>query len=177
MKRLWTGLFVGLLVLVGGIRPLLAHGGGEIKIGREPVGPYKLTVWMNPPQAQPGETIHITVGALAEDDSPLLDVVMVVEMTNVANGAVVINKPATTEQSTNKLFYETDFPAPDEGKYEISVAMTRGDVSGQVAFQTEVKTTRNINWLVIGLVGIAAILAATMFLASRSVNTETDIPA
>jgi hypothetical protein len=176
MKRWLIGLLVGLLVLVGGIRPLLAHGGGEIKIGREPVGPYKLTVWMNPPQAQQGETIHITVGALAEDDSPLLDAAMVVKMTNAANGDVVIDVPATTEQSTNKLFYETDFPAPDKGLYEISVAMSRGDVSGQVAFQTEVQTKRNVNWLVIGLVGIGAVLAGALFLASRSVNIEPDIP-
>jgi hypothetical protein len=176
LARWLVGLFVGLLVLVGGIRPLLAHGGGEIKIGREPVGPYKLTVWMNPPQAQPGETIHITVGALAEDDSPLLDAELLVEMTDVASGDIFITKPATTEQSTNKLFYETDFAAPNAGLYEISVTMTRETVSGQVAFQTEVKETRSVNWLVIGLVGVGVILAGTLFLASRSVNIEPDIP-
>lgn len=176
MKQLLVGLLVGWLVLLAGIRPLLAHGGGEIKIGREPVGPYKLTVWMNPPQAQPGETIHITVGALAEDDSPLLDAEIMVRVTAVNSGNIIINKPATTEQSTNKLFYETDFPAPDEGLYEISVAMTRGDVAGQVAFLTEIETRRTINWLVIGLVGIGVILAATLFLASRKVDIEPDIP-
>lgn len=168
---------VGLLALIGlavGIRPLLAHGGGEIKIGRGPVGPYKLTVWMNPPQARPGETIHITVGALAEDDSPLLDAMMVVQMKNAASGNVVITESATTEQSTNKLFYEADFPAPDEGLYEISVSMTRGDVSGQVAFQTEVQARRSINWLVIGLVGIGIILAGSLFLAGRTGNIEPD---
>jgi hypothetical protein len=175
MKPLRVGLLVCGLVLVVGIRPLQAHGGGEIKIGREPVGPYKLTVWMNPPQAQPGETIHITVGALAEDDSPLLDAAMVVQMTNAA-GDIVITEPATTEQSTNKLFYETDFPAPDEGVYEISVSITRGDGSGHVAFQTEVKAGRNVNWLVIGLVGVGVVLAGALFLASRSVNIEPDIP-
>ncbi|MCB9423322.1 MAG: hypothetical protein H6667_26240 [Ardenticatenaceae bacterium] len=173
MKRL-AGLLVGLVMLVGGIRPLHAHGGGEIKIGREPVGPYKLTVWMNPPQAQPGETIHITVGALAEDDSPLLDAEMLVTMTDVS-GAIVITKPATNQQATNKLFYETDFPAPDEGLYEISVSMTRGDVSGQVAFQTEIQTTRGVNWLVVGFVGIGVVLAGALFLASRNVKIEPDI--
>lgn len=176
MKRWMVGWMVGLLVLAGGIRPLHAHGGGEIKIGREPVGPYKLTVWMNPPQAQPGETIHITVGALAEDDAPLLDAALVVEMKEVASGDIFITTPATTEQSTNKLFYETDFPAPAEGLYEISVAMTRGDVSGQVAFQTEIQTTRSMNWLVVGLIGIGVVLAGALFLASRSVNIEPDIP-
>ncbi len=175
MKRV-VGLLVGLVMLVVAVRPLLAHGGGEIKIGREPVGPYKLTVWMNPPQAQPGETIHITIGALAEDDSPLLDATIMVQMTDMANGNIVINEPATTEQATNKLFYETDFPAPDEGLYEISVAMTRGDVSGQVAFQTEVQTKQNVSWLIIGLVGIGVVLAGALFLASRNVNIEPDIP-
>ena len=175
MKRL-VGLLVGLLLLAGGIRPLQAHGGGEIKIGREPVGPYKLTVWMNPPQAQPGQTIHITVGALAEDDAPLLDAAMLVEMIDLASGDIVITEPATTEQSTNKLFYETDFPAPDDGRYEVRVSMTRGDVSGQVAFQTEVETTRTVNWLVIGLVGVGVVLAAALFLGSRNVNIEPDMP-
>lgn len=175
MKRWWIGLLV-LIGLVGVARPLLAHGGGEVKIGREPVGPYKLTVWMNPPQARPGQTIHVTVGALAEDDSPLLDATMMVQMTNVDSGDVMVTKPATTEQSTNKLFYETDFPAPDEGLYEISVAMTRGDVSGQVAFQTEVEAGRSVNWLVIGLVGIGVVLAGALFLANRNVNIEADIP-
>jgi hypothetical protein len=175
VKRLLVGWLV-LVGLVGIVRPLPAHGGGEIKIGREPVGPYKLTIWMNPPQARPGETIHITVGALAEDDSPLLDAVIIVQMTDAASGVVVITKPATTEQSINKLFYETDFPAPDQGLYEISVAMTRGDVSGQAAFQTEIKATRNVNWLVVGLVGMGVVLAVVLFLAGRSVNIKPDTP-
>jgi hypothetical protein len=175
MKRWLVGL-AALVSLVAGIRPLLAHGGGEIKIGREPVGPYKLTVWMNPPQAQAGETIHITVGALAEDDSPLLDAAMVVRVTAVASNTIVITELATTEQSTNKLFYEADFPAPDEGLYEISVAMTRGEVSGQVAFQTEVKTAHSVNWLVVGLVGIGVVLAVVLFLAGRRANIASDTP-
>jgi hypothetical protein len=173
-------LLVGLVFLIGlgmATRPLHAHGGGEVKIGREPVGPYKLTVWMNPPQAQPEETIHITVGALAEDDSPLLDAAIDVRLTAVATGETILTQAATTEQSTNKLFYETDFPAPEEeGLYEISVLMTRGDVAGQVAFQTEVKTVREINWLSIGLVGMGVILAGALFLASRRVSIEDDLP-
>ena len=171
MKRLIVVLALGFLVL-GSVRLAFAHGGGEIKIGKEPVGPYKMTVWLNPPTPQAGETMHITVGVLAEDDAPLLDAAVFMEMIDQANGEIVMSGPATTERSTNKLFYEIDFPAPKIGTYEISLQLTRGDVAGQVAFQTEVETANNTNWLVIGLVGVGLVLAAFLYFSSRNVDLQ-----
>ncbi len=162
----------GLLFLLLGIRPLHAHGGGEIKIAKEPVGPYKLTVWLNPPQPQAGKTMHITVAVLAEDDSPILDAAVFLEMVNHDTGQAIIAKPATTEQSTNKLFYETDFPAPETGAYDINIQLTKADINGQVTFSTEVQPAKNTNWLVVGFVSIGVVLAIALFLGGRSVNLD-----
>ncbi len=170
MKRFLVGLLVG-LGLVWGARPLHAHGGGEIKIAKEPIGPYKMTVWMNPPQPQAGKTMHITVGVLGEDDAPVLDAAVMMEMTDLATGQTILSRPASTERSTNKLYYETDFAAPDSGSYEISLHLTTlDDVSGQAAFQTEVEPAKNNNWLAVGLVGIGVVLVGFLFYANRSVR-------
>lgn len=171
MKRLLVSCLLGGMLLIGA-RPLRAHGGGEIKVAKEPIGPYKLTVWLNPPQPQAGKTMHITVGVLAEDDSPVLAAAVTLEMVD-SSGDAIITRPATTAQSTNKLFYETDFPAPDAGNYEITVQLNRGEVTGQVTFPTQVQPTNNTNWLLIGLVGIGIILAAFLFLSGRSEGRQT----
>ncbi len=176
MKRFLVVILMG-WGLIWNVRPLHAHGGGEIKIAKEPIGPYKMTVWLNPAQPQTGKTMHITIGVLGEDDAPVLDAAVAMEMTDLATGQVIIARPATTERSTNKLYYETDFPAPDIGTYEISLQLTKDDAAGQVAFQTEVKSAKNTNWLVIGLVGIGVVLAIFLFFSSRNVDLQLSDPA
>ncbi|MCP4428556.1 MAG: hypothetical protein GY803_29065 [Chloroflexi bacterium] len=175
LLRAWIPAFAGMTLLVIfliGVRPSHAHGGGEIKIAKEPIGPYKITVWLNPPQPQAGKTMHITVGVLGKNEAPVLDAAVMVEMIHQATGQIALTLPATTERSTNKLYYEADFPAPEIGSYEISLQLAKDDTIDQIAFATEVEPAKNTNWLGIGLVGIGVILVVFLFFSSRNVDLQ-----
>ena len=147
MRRVFP-LFI-ILLLWGGQTAVFAHGGGEIKIGRAPVGEYKLTVWLNPPQPRAGETVHITVGVLGQNDEAVLDAAVSVQAID-ADGNIVIDTAATTEQSVNKLFYETDFVLETAVSHQIITTLHKESTSGDVAFTidiAEAKPRRNYLWI------------------------------
>ena len=156
MRRIFS-LFI-LLLLVVGQTAVFAHGGGEIKIGRAPVGDYKLTVWLNPPQPQAGETIHITVGVLGENDEAVLDAAVSVQAID-ANGNIVIDIAATTEQSVNKLFYETDFVLETAVSHQIITTLHTDNTIGDVAFTITIAEAKpRLNYLWIGLAALLLIV-------------------
>ncbi len=103
-------LLLASIIGFGELRPLRAHGGGELVVGLEPAGPYAVSVWVNPPQPNVAEPVHFTVGvADLADGSPVLDAVVLITMQPVG-AETAVSASATTAQSTNKLFYETDLP-------------------------------------------------------------------
>ena len=162
--RYWWVVLAGLLL--GGATAVNAHGGGEIMIGREPVANHLVTVWMNPPQAKTNETIHITVGvADGETATAVLDANVTITVFDTTTGEQILTTPATTEQSVNKLFYETDFVIDQIGQHEIQVTLTKAGSSGQTSFVTDIEAGQRINWLWVGLIGIALIAVFTLWRA------------
>jgi hypothetical protein len=154
MRRIFP-LFIILLL---GTTAVFAHGGGEIKIGRAPVGEYKLTVWLNPPQPQVGETIHITVGVLGQNDEAVLDAAVGVQVIDV-DGNIVIDTAATTEQSVNKLFYETDFVLKTAVSHQIITTLHKDSTIGDVAFTIDIVESKlRLNYLWIGLAALLLIV-------------------
>lgn len=164
LMRRQLSLLILLLGLFCAVPLAWAHGGGEIQLVNAPVGPYKMTVWLNPPQPQAGKAIHITVGLAAPpDDAPMLDATMQVQVKAVAAQQIVVTTPATTEQSINKLFYETDFTVADAGAYEVTVFVDAPGGSGSGTFTMPVSQARATNWLVIGLVALAAVVLLSIY--------------
>ncbi len=158
MKRIACLLFL-LAILTIGPGPAAAHGGGDLIARSVEVGPYLASIWVNPPDPRARETIHFTVGlAAADDNSPVLDADILVKMRFPENGEAVATAPATTEQSINKLFYETDIEVPTEGAYDVQFQIIGNDGSGTVDLLLEVKPSSGVNWLVLGLVGLVLVL-------------------
>lgn len=163
-RQKWhRGLFL-LLVTLWRVLPtaLLAHGGGDIQVNNEPVGPALVSVWMNPPAALTNQPIHITVGlADPTTQAPVLDATVEVTVTAVEATAPVLTAAATTAQSTNKLFYETDFVLPDSGTYTAVVVVSNGQGSGEVAFDLVVRPSSNrwYGWLAVGALAAVALWA------------------
>lgn len=158
MKIIMGLISLGSLLLLSTL-PLYAHGGGELIAGPVPVGAYAVYIWLNPPDPRATEAIHFTVGVAAPDDrQPILDAQIVVEMRAKNDGSLIVSAPVTTEQSVNKLFYETDIEVATPGLYEAVFFVSGTDGEGSITVDVEVGPPSKINWLMIGLSGLGVIV-------------------
>jgi len=136
-----------------------AHGGGDLIARSVQAGPYTASVWVNPPDPRALEPIHFTVGlASPADGGPVLDANIQVTMRDQSGGETAVRAPATTEQSVNKLFYETDLEVPAAGDYEVEFHIRGAEGEGTVSLVVEVQAPSRVNWLVIGLAGLGLVV-------------------
>jgi hypothetical protein len=139
--------------------PVKAHGGGELVAGPIQAGPYIVSVWVNPPQPRTQELTHFTVGlAEPQNRAAVLDAQVIVTMKLLDSDLESVSSPATTEQSINKLFYETDLELSDPGRYLTSIDVRGPEGQGQVSLELEVKPPSPFNWFLIGLGGIVIVM-------------------
>jgi hypothetical protein len=162
-------LFFMLLVNFTGVGFAAAHGGGDLIAGPVPAGPYLVSVWVNPPDPRALEPIHFTVGlASPGDGKPVLDADIQVEMRAQNGEGLAVVAPATTEQSVNKLFYETDMEVAEPGNYETKFLVHGPDGEGTLSLDVEVKPPSKVNWLAIGLAGLGLVVVFGWWLSRRS---------
>lgn len=175
MKRL-VSLFFLLAILFAGTSLAAAHGGGDLIARSVQVGPYTASIWVNPPDPRAKETIHFTIGLASPDDSsPVLDADIQVAMRFLESGEIAATAPATTEQSVNRLFYETDIEVPTEGEYEVEFQISGTDGEGNIVLVVEVKPSSNVNWGVIGLAGLGLVLVLGWWRSRRMHSEEGDV--
>ena len=153
---------------------IAAHGGGDLIARSVQAGPYIASVWVNPPDPRALEPIHFTVGlASPADGSPVLDADIQVTMLDQSSGETAVRAPATTEQSVNKLFYETDLEVPAAGDYEVEFYIRGAEGEGTVSVLVEVQAPSKVNWLVIGLAGLGLVVVIGWW---RSRQTGPEAP-
>lgn len=146
------------LLLIHSVRAA-AHGGGQLIAGPTQAGPYLLSVWVNPPQPRIGEPLHFTVGvADPHDRAPVLDAQILIIMQGKGLALPPVSAEATTEQSINRLFYETDLNLEQSGPYQATVAVTGPEGEGEISFELEVDVPSGVNWFLLGLVGMVLVL-------------------
>jgi hypothetical protein len=156
---LFTLLILNLILSPALTYPVLAHGGGDLVAGPEQAGPYILSVWVNPPQPRTEQPLHFTVGVAEPDNrAAVLDAEVMITMRPVDGDLNPITSPATTEQSINKLFYETDLNLVQPGLYLTTIAVTGSDGEGELSLELNVKPPSPFNWFLIGLGGILLVL-------------------
>ena len=172
--RKQSGIFLAFLALLSLVpASLLAHGGGQLVAGPDPVGPYEVSVWVNPPQPRAGEPIHFTVGvATPGDRAPVLDARILVTMQDVGQAFPAVSAQATTEQSVNRLFYETDLEVAQPGTYRAHFDVAGPEGAGALAFELAVEHASPVNWFLVGLGGLALVLVLGWWLSRRSGRTE-----
>jgi hypothetical protein len=171
-KRWAAALTVLFLILGPGLARTIsvkAHGGGDLVAGPIQAGPYIVSIWVNPPQPRTQEPTHFTVGvAEPQNQAAVLDAQVMVTMQLLNSDLHPISSPATTEQSINKLFYETDLELSDPGRYLTSIEVTGPEGEGQVSLELEVKPPSPFNWFLIGLGGIVLVLVLGWLRTRRS---------
>ena len=159
-SRFYSWRWTILLALLGCLLPLasvLAHGGGELKVGNVPIGSYLVSVWVNPPTVQAGQVIHVTVGIADErTGEPVLDARVDVLITDEA-GETVATAVATTEQSINRLFYEADLATLPTGEYSMQVVTTGSAGNGDLSFGLEVVPRAFWTWIAAAAVGLVVL--------------------
>lgn len=168
IKRLAITLPVLLLLVTQGLS-VRAHGGGQLVAGPVQTGPYTLSVWVNPPQPRAGEPLHFTVGVAApENGAPVLDTEILVTMQAIAQDSAPVSALATTDQSINKLFYETDLEVTQPGRYLATVGVVGPKGEGELSLELDVKSPSPINWFLFGLAGLLLVLALAWWRTRRS---------
>lgn len=156
MRRL---LLFSLALCLLPVWPLSAHGGGEIQLADVPVGPYKLIVWLNPPAPRADQTVHVTVGlSIPPHDAPVLDATVLVQVSLRDSQEIVLRGAATTANSINKLFYETDFTLDKAGEYRVFLLVDGPLGGGTADFPLTLAPPSPINWTYVGLVGLLVIM-------------------
>lgn len=164
-------IFLIILLIVSGgwwahhVPAVSAHGGGTMQVASAAAGPYRVTVWTAPSVARAGDPIHVTVAvASAVNDAPVLDAEVRVRLSPLERGGPALTRVATTGQSANKLYYETDFTVADGGLYEVGISVRGPQGEGVVSFEAELEPARNTNWfLIAGLAGLGVIVAVGLF--------------
>ena len=137
---------------------VFAHGGGILVVGNQPVGEYAVSVWVNPPVPRANETLHMTVGIAGTEQEPVLDAAVQIDIFEAGTDLLSASAPATTEQSVNRLFYETDFPQIKPGFYDVVVRVDGVQASGDVTFAMEMKHASITSWVTAVLVAIGVII-------------------
>ena len=149
---------------------VLAHGGGAPQLVAVPVGPYRLYVWSKPDPIRVGD-VHFTIGVFesareGEPDEPVLDATVELSTALVGAPAESLSGSASRERSTNKLYYEVDFPVPAAGTWRAELEAAGPAGSGIAGFDFQVLPP-SVNWTLIGGGGAVLLAAGWWFWNSR----------
>ena len=168
-ENVWkkAGIFIFVFSFLFFIPSVWAHGGGILVVGNEPVGKYAVSVWVNPPVPRSNEILHMTVGIAGADQAPVLDAAVQIDIFEVGTDLLVTSAPATTEQSVNRLFYETDFPQIEPGLYDVVVRVDGIEASGDLTFEMEMKHASITSWVTAGLIAIGVVVAGFVVFSWR----------
>lgn len=167
------GLILLLSLMGARAQAVAAHGGGELIARSIEAGPYVASIWVNPPQPRAAEAIHFTVGlADPQDEGPILDADIEILMWYEEEGTPAASAVATTDQSINKLFYETDMEVPREGAYAVVFQISGPRGEGIVELPVEVKPASSINWLAVGFAGLGLVLVWGYWRSRRAPSKE-----
>ncbi len=168
MKR--VALAISLFLLAQGLI-VKAHGGGQLIAGPIETGPYILSIWVNPPQPRAEESLHFTVGVAApSDESPVLDAQIMIMLQPLVGDAQPVSAQATTDQSINKLFYETDILVSEPGRYLATFDVIGPDGEGQLTLALDVQSPSPLNWFLVGLAGLLLVLVLGWWRARATRN-------
>ncbi len=140
LSRHLAGLLLFLLLAWSQLDVAGAHGGGDPRLQAEPVGPYRLFVWVQPSPPQAGE-YHVTVAlteALPDDPTglngpPVFDADIQVRLVHQESGQT-LEAVATHEGADNPVFYEARIQVPRPGTWTIHIQVEGPMGTGEASY-------------------------------------------
>ena len=107
-------------VLLLAITPPLFANGGTVRLSREPVGPYLVSVMSSPTPLRTGE---VDISVLVQDsaEEAVAGVPVAVEAVPLDGVSAPIRHPATRQQATNKFFLAAKFDVETPGEWEFRI--------------------------------------------------------
>jgi hypothetical protein len=126
------GVAATTLLLLVAAAPLLANG-GTVRISREVVGAYRVSIFTSPTPLRTGE---VDVSVLVQDtiQEAVVDVAVAVHAVPVGLDATPVRHQATRRQATNRLFKAAKFAIDVPGEWELRVQVG-GEEGGEVRFR------------------------------------------
>jgi hypothetical protein len=166
-------------VLLVGASSASSHGLGRQVIEQEVVGPYTVSVWVEPEAVQPGDEVHITISL--QNDTATVFVTTATVAINAHHADETVEPLTTTAKiggSANPLFYEGLVAVDDAGEWTIQIVITGPEGAAEVEFPLDVgvdsggggdSEVSNYSELgqVLGLIGIGIVTLAVIFQALR----------
>ncbi len=154
-----TSLMMWLVILLFEVtlQSVTAHGSGILKIADELAGPYLLSVWISPTDLKAGDPVHVTISVqttIENSTIPVLDAEILVQLSPVGSSEPILLTPATTEQSVNKLLYESDMTVNEPGNYIINIIVSGSEGEGTAAFSIEVQPKSTAKWSTFFLIAL-----------------------
>lgn len=139
--------------------PAHAHGGGQLQLASEAVGPYLLSVWTNPDPAIVG-AMHVTVGlALAESGAAVVEPTVTLSAAPTDGSAPAQTAVAGHEQALTPYFYEADLDFTSEGAWEIVIEIEGKEGGGSASLLLDVQR-QALDVFKLGLAGIMIVVIA-----------------
>ncbi|MDI3341347.1 MAG: hypothetical protein QJR03_12530 [Sphaerobacter sp.] len=173
-------LALAVLACLAALLPGLARAnGGQVRIDRQRVGPYDLTVTTSPTPLRVG---LVDVSALVQrpgSDAYVLDARVLVTA-EPRNGGEPIIHEATHDQATEPNYYAAEFEIPSAGTWRFTVRVEGPDGQGEAAFEAEVAGEGlfdRAGWVVWVIAGILGAGALWWLFSARGGDEEDDAEA
>jgi hypothetical protein len=131
-------LLLGLLALAS-FQTAQAHGLGRQQLSDVEAGPFVISVWTDPVEAQQDEIVHVTISVQDEERNFVRDAEIVVEST-LFDGQQRQETTASHENAVNQLFYEAVLEPSAGGTWTVTITITDDELgSGTVSFELAVQ--------------------------------------
>jgi hypothetical protein len=149
-----------------------AHGIGTPRLLNAAAGPYLLSVWSDPDPLRADETHIVVAVSDPQTREPIVSGVEVnVSMTSVTEPSQTISVVAGVD-NVNQLLYAAEFNDHlSAGRWRVALSVD-GERGGSevVSFEVDVEPARGVNWLWIGVGGMAVLLVLWAAAAMRDTN-------
>ncbi len=172
IRRPGLTLLLVLGVVSGLPRQTQAHGLGQQQLERVAAGPFLVSAWTDPIEANSQDELHVTV-ALEDSEGLVLNADITITLTQDER---ILRDTATHEKAVNKLQYEGRF-RPSSGTWQIEIVAQDGNRMGSAGFSLAVEAANrsaapiSIGWIIAG--SIALILMGFAVINRRNLTQQT----
>lgn len=136
MRKLLCGLLaVGWLAFSW--QAVNAHGYGKQVVKQEAVGPYTVSVWIDPFEVENSEPMHVTV-SIEENAEIVTGADVKLTAVHQDDATDKVSTQATHDQSVIKVFYEGQLTLKNAGDWEITVAINGDQGAAETQFSVTV---------------------------------------